>query len=384
MGPATLRRSNQRAVLSLISTDPGCSNADIARKTGLAPQSVSAVLADLDEMGLLTRGQARRGGGRGQPATPLFINPNGAYAIGVEIGWTRLEVAVVDVETRVLSVERIEFDYPDAATIFAEVGAMVSRAKAKVADPRHIIGLGLAMPGGIGSAQSLQPPPEGQAQLWAGLDPVAEVAKATGLDVVRMNDGNAACWAEFVATPAPRPGNFAYLLVDSFVAAGIVSEDRLWEGAGGASANLGSMLVGNGEGEMRFVHEVASIFALRQRLAAVGLELRAVTTGRPKATAQMVLDEWIEDAALALAQTILNTCTVLEFDFAIIESELPQPILTRLIERVRARIAEIPSLEGKKPDVCRGHLGRSGAAQGAAFIRIYRKLFSRELAHMDD
>ena len=383
MGPTALRRSNQRAVLTIISSAPGCSNADIARRTGLAPQSVSAVLTDLSDMGLLIRGKAKRGGGRGQPATPLFINPEGAYAIGVEIGWTRLEVALISIESKVLAVERVDFDYPDASTIFTVLAAMVERVKAATADPARIVGLGLAMPEGIGDAGSLLPPPPGQAELWVKIDPVGAVARATGLDVVRVNDGNAACWAEFVAMPTPRPGNFAYLLVDTFLAAGIVAEDRLWEGAGGASANLGSMLVGDAEGEARFVHEIASVHALRQRLGAVGLDLAAAIADRPEATAQTVLDEWIDDAALALAQTVLNARTVLEFEFAVIDSELPGAILVRLIDRLGARLLEIPSLGGTKPAIRRGHLGRSGAAQGAAFIRMYRKFFSRELAHMD-
>ncbi len=143
------------------------------------------------------------------------------------------------------------------------------------------------------------------------------------------------------------------------------------------------MLVGDAEGEARFVHEIASVHALRQRLGAVGLDLAAAIADRPEATAQTVLDEWIDDAALALAQTVLNARTVLEFEFAVIDSELPGAILVRLIDRLGARLLEIPSLGGTKPAIRRGHLGRSGAAQGAAFIRMYRKFFSRELAHMD-
>lgn len=334
-------------------------------------------------MGLLTRGKAKRGGGRGQPATPFFVNPDGAYAIGAEIGWTRLEVALVSIEGRVLAVERVDFDFPDASKVFADLAEMVARLKARVAEPERIIGLGLAMPEGIGDMGSLLAPPPGQAELWAKIDAVVAVAEATDLDVVLVNDGNAGCWAEFVATPTPRPGNFAYLFVDTFVAAGIVAEDRLWEGAGGASANLGSMLVGNGGGEARFVHEIASVHALEQKLRAAGLDLASAMADKPSPKALAILEQWVEDAALALAQTVLNARTVLEFEFAVIESEMPGPILVRLIERVGARLLEIRSLGASKPAIRRGHLGHSGAAQGAAFIRMYRKFFSRELAHMD-
>ena len=64
-----LRRANERAVLTVIGFNPGVSNADIARLSGLAPQTVSAILTDLDGMGLIARGEVLRGR-RGQPATP--------------------------------------------------------------------------------------------------------------------------------------------------------------------------------------------------------------------------------------------------------------------------------------------------------------------------
>jgi len=36
------------------------------------------------------------------------------------------------------------------------------------------------------------------------------------------------------------------------------------------------------------------------------------------------------------------------------------------------------------PAIRIGHIGRPAAAQGAAQLRMYRRYYSRELAHMDD
>src|SRR5205085_7747280 len=94
MKPATVRLANQRAVLTIIAREPGLSNADIARRSELAPQTVSAVLNDLEAFGLLRRGPVLRGR-RGQPATPVFIDGSGAFAVGIEIGWKHLEVVLI-------------------------------------------------------------------------------------------------------------------------------------------------------------------------------------------------------------------------------------------------------------------------------------------------
>lgn len=174
-----------------------------------------------------------------------------------------------------------------------------------------------------------------------------------------------------------------FLLIDTFVAAGIVAEHRLWQGATGASANLGSMLVADRRGTSRFVHQVASKFALRGRLESSRLTLADALESTREPEAQLILSEWIEDAAFALAQTILNTATVIEFDFAVIDAELPQPILGRIIDAVSRKLLDVPTLGRDRPEVRLGYLGRSGAAQGAAQLRMYRRHYSRDLVDME-
>ena len=102
MPQAGVRIANERAVLTLITITPGSSNADLARRSGLGPQTTSRIISDLEERGLIVRGQVLRGR-RGQPATPLFLNPQGAYSIGVEIGWRHLHVALVNLTGNVLA-----------------------------------------------------------------------------------------------------------------------------------------------------------------------------------------------------------------------------------------------------------------------------------------
>lgn len=383
--PSHVRQTNQRAILSVISLEPGISNAELARVTDLAPQTVSAVLADLEQQNLVTRGEVLRGR-RGQPATPLYMNPVGAFAVGAEIGWTHIEVTLVGVGTQVLSRFRREYDYPDARTVFAELAAAVTEITGSLAPPerKRLIGMGLAAPGGIGNPANLLKPPPGQTEAWAGLDIAAEASAATGLTVKLFNDGHAACWAQRVARPAPRPLSFVYFLLDTFVGGGILAENRLLEGTNGTAASLGSMLVTDRQGQMRFVHEIASLFALEQRLRAAGLELSAVRQSPVPAPARAILDGWIADAADALAQTLVNTTRVMEFELAVLETALPPALTAEIVAAVTARLERFPLLgdAGLVPVVA-GELGRSGAAQGAALLKMHRRFFSRELAHMD-
>lgn len=117
---ANLRAANRRAVLSTITFNPGISNADVSRRTGLAPQTASAIVSELEAEGLIARGEVLRGR-RGQPATPLSLNYEAAYAIGVEIKWNHLGMVLISLGSQEFARTRRPYEYPDATTIVDEV-----------------------------------------------------------------------------------------------------------------------------------------------------------------------------------------------------------------------------------------------------------------------
>jgi len=379
MQPAHVRQINQRAVLSLIFLEPGISNAELARLTHLAPQTVSSVLDDLGRRHLIRRGEAVRGR-RGQPATPVFMNPTGAFAVGAVIGWRQLEVCLVGIGGETLARYRRSYAYPDAATIFVELGAAVRDLVAGLAtaERARVMGLGLAVPRRLGDPGALVSPPEEQAGAWAGLDIARAAAEVSGLRVAVYPDGTAACWAERVAQPRPRPPSFVFLLVDTLVAGGIVAENRLWQGGAGAAAGLGAMRVLDRQGNSRAVHEVASLHALHQRLAAHGFGPETVTA--PAAAG--VVNAWVEEAGFAFAQIVLSTAAVLDYRLAVIDSALPATVTAALVAATARQVAAFPGADRRGPRIVAGRLGRSGAAEGAALLRLYRRFFSRELVHL--
>lgn len=377
-----LRRANERAVLTVVGFNPGVSNAEIARLSGLAPQTVSAILADIERQGLITRGEVLRGR-RGQPATPIFLRAEGAYSIGVEIGWRHLQVILLDLGGQVLAERRRAHAYPDAGTIVGELAGLVAEVSAVVpTDQRsRLADLGMALPTNIASNLDLVDAPAGQVALWANLDLPGELHRRTGLDVSLFNDGNAACWAELIAFPRPRPGNFIYFMISRYIAAGIVGEGMLWEGPTGNSANLGSMLVSIGGGPVQPAHFIASVTALTRRLEAAGL---AIDEAHPEGWNWdgfgPVLEDWIADSAQALARVVFNTTAVIESGLVVIDGIIPPPVIRRLVERVEAELRALPVRAYAPPQVMPGHLGALASAVGAAELTLYRRYFSRTLA----
>ncbi|WP_332701938.1 ROK family transcriptional regulator [Devosia sp.] len=379
-----LRRANERAVLTVIAFNAGVSNADIARLSGLAPQTVSAILTDLEQAGLTAKGEVLRGR-RGQPATPIFLRADGAFAIGVEIGWRHVEVVLVDLHAQVLERQHRDHVFPDASTLPADIATMIGAMLAPLPDAQRarLRDIGVAMPTNIAGNLHLVDAPETQRILWDKLDVADELARLTGLAVTLSNDGNAACWAELIASPRPRPADFIYFLISRYIAAGIVGQGTLWEGPSGNSANLGSMLVSDGDGRLQAAHFVASLTALEQRLTAAGFAVDATQIDRwDWAGFGDVLDQWIADSAKALARVVFNTTTVIESGLVVLDGVLPAPIIARLVTQLEAELQRLPIAPYVPPQVLPGHLGALAPAMGAAQLTLYRRHFSRTLADL--
>lgn len=90
------RAHNRRVVIEAIRLHGELTRAEIARLTSLTPQTVSNIATELEQAGILSSHLPRRAGGRGQPATPLTLNPDSAYSIGIHLDHQSLLMIVVD------------------------------------------------------------------------------------------------------------------------------------------------------------------------------------------------------------------------------------------------------------------------------------------------
>lgn len=382
---ASLRAANRRAVLTAIAFNAGVSNAEVSRRTGLAPQTASAIVSELEDEGLVKRGDVLRGR-RGQPATPLYLDNSGAYAIGCEISWRHIEVVLIDVGSVQLAHYRRDYAFPDAGTIVAEAARAIASMLEQIPGDRRdrLVGIGLASPGDIDKHIVAAGAPAEQSALWVGFDLQGQLEQATGLPCSWFNDGTAACFAGMVMSPPPRPPGLLHLLVATFLGAGITIEHGLREGPTGNAAHLGSMIVHCAtDGRRRQAFQLASLTALGERLAAAGLSLPPGNpVDWPWAEWEPHVSGWIEVAACALAEVIFNTTAVLELDMVIIDSTAPPDILQRLVNAVQAELDELARVYTRRPKVRAGELGSRAGPLGAAQLQLFRKHFSRELGHM--
>jgi len=90
-----LRRDNRLVLLSSLFFDHPCSRQELSAATGLSATSVSNVVRDLIDDGIVVEaGSVDSDGGR--PRMILRVNPDHGYVVGVDVGETRVRVELFD------------------------------------------------------------------------------------------------------------------------------------------------------------------------------------------------------------------------------------------------------------------------------------------------
>lgn len=180
--------------------------------------------------------------------TPSPRKPEGASAPGrssgpvlaVDVGGTKLAVAVVDADGRVTgrrSVPTPTSDDPDVV-----FGALSSLAVAVAADaPGPLVACGVGCGGPSDPAGGTVSPLNIPA--WRGFPLARRLADTVGLPVAVDNDARALARAEGWLGAARGERDYLAMVVSTGVGAGIVLEGRLLSGAHGNAGHIGHVVV---------------------------------------------------------------------------------------------------------------------------------------------
>jgi predicted NBD/HSP70 family sugar kinase len=144
-----LRRDNRSVLLWSLYFDQPCSRQDLSEATGLSSASVSNVIRELIQDGIVIEaGSVDSDGGR--PRVLLRINPDHGYVIGIDVGETRIRVELFDLNMNVRANADRPLE-PREHGVDVVVDRILSCLSAVLADsgvpPAAILGAGVGVPG---------------------------------------------------------------------------------------------------------------------------------------------------------------------------------------------------------------------------------------------
>lgn len=237
---SSLRSANQQRVLETVRRHGGLTQAQISRRTALAPSTVSNIVHELIGAGLLMM-EADHAGRRGQLIT---FRGSAGHVLGVDVGHRHATVAVADLNQRILAQRR--HDLPEGHRFDEDlrlVDHSLQRLLEEIGVPRSgVLAGGLTVPapvdleGRVISAGAILP-------AWSGIDVRAEASALLGLPVVVENDADAGALGEHTWGAGRGTRHMAYLKLGHGVGSGLVLDGRLYRGATGSAGEIGHSTV---------------------------------------------------------------------------------------------------------------------------------------------
>ncbi|MEC3978367.1 ROK family transcriptional regulator [Amycolatopsis sp. H20-H5] len=365
----SMRARNLEVVLGEVSRGGPLTRAAVAERTGLTKSTVSKLVGDLVDAGILAESGLTRAGERGRPGVEVVLSGNRVASLGLEINVGYLAVCLLDLAGEVRLTLRLARDNRGSAPdeVLAELQVLAAEALDE-ADRLGftLAGAGLAVSGPVGDGLLLSAPHLG----WQDVRPgeMLDLPVPVELD----NEANFAALGEVWFGAGEL--DFLYVSGEVGIGAGLVLDGALFRGAHGLAGELGHVVVSpdgppcrcGGRGCLE---------------AYAGQEALLAAAGGPATIADLVAlvkggDQRAElacaEAGRALGLALASAVNLLDLDrivlggiFAPLFGWLSGPAEQILRER-------LGRLRGSVPTVTSSRLGASAATLGAAGRVVHR------------
>lgn len=243
----TVRRSNLALVLRHLRDRGARSRAEVAADTGLNKATVSSLVGELVDRGLVREGDVKRAGAVGRPGQALELAGKSVCGIGLEVNVDYIAAIVVDLAGEVLFDRRVPVDVPAVGPQWV-CGALAdlietaaASAQRKNAEP---VGATVAVPGLVDVSHGVIrfAPNLG----WHDVRVADELTQRVGHPAYPIsvdNDANLSALAEYSVGVAAGTPDLLYLTGEVGVGAGLIVAGALLRGAEGFSGEAGHLPV---------------------------------------------------------------------------------------------------------------------------------------------
>lgn len=376
LAPFDRRGHQRRLIVDALWRVDAASRADLAATIGLSPQMVTLLVDELMADGLV-REVGRRPSARGQPPIDLALDPEGGFAIGVQVERGRLNTVLADLKGRICAQisEPCPTGGPDEALPYLE--RLVERIIAGAGvDRQRLLGAGVVIPGPFGDVENVERDPLAM-PAWSRSAFRESFATALAMPVFIGNDATAAAVGEHLDGAARDLRHFVHLYLGEGVGAGLFLEGHPAAGAFGNAGEIGRMLVSDPDrpGAAVELEAVASLDALRRLIRDAGGgqalgDADALFAANPAEAAR-----WRARAAAALRAAVANIENLLDPEAIILGGPAPQSELALLMGMMEPLPSSVSGRAGRRhPRLLLGRAGRVASALGGATLPLFHAL----------
>ena len=319
------------------------SRASIAKQTGLSKQTVSEVARRLEADGWI-RETGRTKGHVGRTAVTYEIVANAACIISVDLGGTKVRVAIADLACHILAELTEATDARGGLQVVEQIARM-SREAATLhqIDFAQVMLAVVGVPGVVhsDSGRVLMAP---NILGLADFDVEGALRTAIGDDVILENDVNLAVIGEHWIGNGSTTDDLAYIALGTGIGAGMMVAGKLVSGASSMAGELGYLPFGADP----YADESLRVGALERVVATVGMQSKYLALSGEvldvpgifdaAAAGDKYAEQVLDESARFLARAVATICCVTNPGKVIFGGSIGCRV--ELLERVRVLLAQ--------------------------------------------
>lgn len=243
-----LREHNLSTIVSLLHRFGTLSRAQLTSSTGLNRTTISNLVSELKDLGLVYESQSAGPTGVGRPSVMVSLSAD-VVAFAVNTALDATTVGVVNLLGQVIMKAR----RPNPANLTPTMAVQIANdliihMRAKLAPGTRIIGVGVAIPGQVRVAEGLVRFAPAFKWINAPFGPMLN--KLSNLPVFIDNDASLGCLAERTLGSARKFSNIVYLFGGTNgVGGGVVIDGQQLRGASGYASELGHIRISDSNKE---------------------------------------------------------------------------------------------------------------------------------------
>lgn len=308
---AEVKKGSYGDVLQMIRTGEARSRSRLARRSGVAPSTISLRVDTLIKLRYVSEdGEEASQGGR--PARLLSLIGSVGSVAAVDLGAHHATVAIADLDGQVITQQSIDVGEPDPQATVDAIWHGVMRLHAECgAGPLFGLGIGAPAPVEVPSGRIVHP---SFRPSWDRVDLPDLFRTHTDLPVVVENDANLNALAEIGEDGERADQHVLAVKIGTRIGCGVISAGRMHRGRGGAAGEIshtpvdGVSAIACTCGIPNCLESIASGGALVARLSAMGYQVHTaadvVGLGR---TGDPVVIDALHDAGARIGR-ILASC----------------------------------------------------------------------------
>ena len=374
-----VRNLNAGLVLKAIEKNEYISRADIGKLIGLTPPTISAIIKDLIEKGIVQEiGKGNSSGGK-KPIL-LKINLKAGYIIAVDLGGENgIRIALMDLSYNIVrEMFGTKTELFNSRKLKDTLQSLLKKFLREINIPgKKILGICIGVPGIVDfKLKKITAAPYLNWEI-----PLEDLAlREFDIPVTFENDVNLMALAEKSRGIAKKINNFVFVGERIGIGAGIITNRKLYKGANNAAGEIGYLLINpkympKNNRDYGCLEKLASYKVIVEKARKkLGRNIKVVEIFKMAAEGEDIALNIVQETLKYLAYGIGNISCVLDPELVIIGggiSILPSRFLEEIKKNVKEIIPFTPRIEFSQ-------LGEDGVLIGAA-VKVLEPLKKKGL-----